>query len=197
MQINSFLAFSRLVNDFANVERITYRPGSERHENDVEHSYHLALMAWYLINSQKLDLDLGTVLKYALAHDLIEVHAGDTFIYSTDKELLRSKPEREAKAADILKGSFPEFPAVHEAIQDYVLRESREARFVYALDKVLPCLLIREDGFRTWDEHGTTLDMIVGNKGPKVALSPEVEPYFHELIRIIREERDARPIKLA
>ena len=163
-------------------------PGTNRQENDIEHSYHLALMAWYLIDSRKLDLDLDKVIKYALAHDLVEIHAGDTYIWSTDEEHLRSKPEREAAAAEKLKLDLGEFPELHATIAEYERRDNPESRFVYALDKILPILLIREEGGSAWKRDGVTIERILENKSPKVALAPEVEPYFHALVELIRKE---------
>lgn len=179
----------RLVNDLARIERMVPMLGAKRYENDVEHSYQLALTAWYLLATRNLDLDIQKVLTYALAHDLVEVYAGDTYIYSKDETLIAGKKEREAAAAKRLAQEFAEFSQLHEAIADYERREDRESRFVYALDKVLPLIQIREDGGRAWKEGGVTLDMLIAHKTPKVALSPEVEPYFNELVALLREEK--------
>lgn len=189
MNFEKFLAFSRLLNSFARVERVIPMPETERLENDIEHSYHLALMAWYLIDSQKLDLDLSLVIKYALAHDLVEIHAGDTYVWDKDEEQHSSKREREAAAARRLQGEFPEFQELHAVIDEYERCGNRESRFVYALDKIVPMLLIQEDGGRLWRKMEVTLDMILKKKKPQVALSPEIEPYFNELVELIRKEK--------
>jgi putative hydrolases of HD superfamily len=188
MDLEKFLSFSRLLNSFAHIERRIPMPGTERLENDMEHSYHLALMAWYLIDSQKLDLDIGLTIKYALAHDLVEIYAGDTWVWSKDTEEHASKRERETEAAKRLQENFSEFPDLHAIISEYEKHESREAKFVYALDKTVACILIREEGGSHWRTHHVTLDMIAEKKSPQVALSPEVEPYFNELIELIRKE---------
>ncbi|MEA2701315.1 MAG: hypothetical protein QOE22_24 [Candidatus Parcubacteria bacterium] len=189
MDFKKFLSFSRLLNAFARIERTPPMPGTKRYENDMEHSYHLALMAWYLIDSRKLDLDMNLVLKYALAHDLVEVYAGDTYIYSTDAEHVASKKEREHKAAGRLMDEFPEFRQLHSVIEEYEKRANRESRFVYALDKILPIVLIREDGGKEWRKRNVTLDTILKHKAAKVALSPEIEPYFNQLVELLRKEK--------
>lgn len=188
MDLEKFLSFSRLLHAFARIERMATMPGTERRENDMEHSYHLALMAWYLVDSRKLDLDLSLVLRYALAHDLVEIHAGDTYVWSKDASHHASKHEREAAAAKQLQAAYPEFPDLHAAIGEYEKRESRESRFVYALDKLMPMLVIRESGGDLWKKEGVTSDMQRARKAPQVALSPEVEPYFNELVELIRKE---------
>jgi putative hydrolases of HD superfamily len=187
--LEPLFAFSRFLTKLGKIERAYPIPGTDRPENDVEHSYHLAMLAWYLVTSQKLDLDLHKVLRYALAHDLVEVYAGDTYVYSTDAEHIASKVAREAEAARKIVQEFPEISDMHEALHAYETKADRGARFVYALDKVVPILLIREDGGKMWREKKVTLDMLISNKAPKVAFSPEVEPYFNELVSLLRVEK--------
>ncbi|MDB5190388.1 MAG: metal dependent phosphohydrolase, putative hydrolase of superfamily [Parcubacteria group bacterium] len=191
MNLDRLFKFSNLVGAFQKIERTLYIPGTDRHENDVEHSYHLAMTAWYLIRSEKLTLDLDVVLKYALIHDLVEVYAGDTFVFSNDAGHVESKHERELAAAKRLEEEFPEFPDMHSTIQEYEKRESREAKFVYALDKVLPILINYEGKGRAWKEHGVTLERLKGEKENKISLSPEIVPYFDALIELLTKEEGA------
>lgn len=190
MNLKRLLSFSELITAFGKVERVPFFPGTERCETDVEHSYQLAMLAWYLISSSKLDLNLETSFKLALAHDLVEVHAGDTYVYTKDQAHLDSKQEREAEAAERLARDFPELPDMHAAIDEYVKRETREARFVYALDKILPLIVNYEGHGIGWKKHGVTLQMLIENKRDKVAVSPEIEPYFKELVALLREKED-------
>jgi putative hydrolase of HD superfamily len=137
----------------------------------------------------KFPLDREKVLRYALAHDMVEVYAGDTYLYTEDKALLDSKPERERLAAERLAAEYPEMPELHAALQAYVDRDSAESRFVYALDKIEPILKIYLDGGRTWQEKSITLDMLYQNKKDKVALSPEIQPYFDALMTLLETEK--------
>lgn len=187
MNMARFLSFSKLLAEFSSIERKIYIPGTDRRENDVEHSYHLAMMAWYLVQSEKLDLDLERVFKYALAHDLVEIYAGDTDFYSTDEAYVAGKLEREAAAAARLQEEYPDMPQVHEAIDMYMHKNDRESRFVYALDKILPIMRNYEDGGREWREKGITLQMLTEKKHEKVAVSPEVQPYYEELVALLRQ----------
>ena len=188
MDLAPLLRFSELLGEFSRIERKIYIPGTDRRENDVEHSFHLAMITWYLIDSTSLDLDLSRAFRYALAHDLVEIYAGDTDFYSNDEAHVTSKPAREAAAAARLREEYPEFPQVHEAIDAYVRKDDRESRFVYALDKILPILRNRENGGREWREKGITLEMLVKRKDGKVAISPEVQPYYDELVALLRKE---------
>lgn len=180
--------FSRLITAFGKVERIYCIPGTDRKENDLEHSYMLAMLGWYIAESNALPFSQEKILKYALAHDLVEVYAGDTYIYSKDKAHLDSKMDREGEAAERLKMEFPEIPEMHEFLLGYMKREDPESKFVYALDKILPILLIQADGGRSWKEHGVTLDMLIQNKTNKVAVSPDIEPYFNELVTLLTSQ---------
>jgi len=185
--LDKLLQFTKLLNDMRLIERVVRVNGSERWENDTEHSFHLAMMAWYILDTHQYGLDREKVLRYALAHDLIEVYSGDTYIFSEDKAFLASKGEREERAAERLKKELPEMPDMHESIRAYMAHDDRESRFVYALDKIEPILKMYLDNGRTWREKQVTLEMIYEDKKNKVALSPEIQPYFDELMQLLRD----------
>ncbi len=186
--LDRLLSFAKIINELQTVERVIRIKGGGRWENDVEHSYSLAMLAWYILDTEGLPLDRDRVFRYALAHDLVEVYAGDTYLYSEDKAFLDSKPERERLAAERLREEFPEIPEMHAAISGYVTKEDAESRFVYALDKIEPILKIYLAGGETWQEKGVTLSMLYESKRDKVALSPEIQPYFDELMQLLRKE---------
>lgn len=187
-RFDTFIAFTELLNLFQAVERVNRIKGIDRYENDVEHSYRLTMLAWYIIEHERLSLNLNKVLQYALVHDFVEVYAGDTFIYSRDKDWLESKEKREHKAAARLKKELPKFKSLHALICAYEKREDEESRFVYALDKVCVILDLYLDGGRLWKEHDITLDMLIEKKQEQVALSPPVKEYFDEIVAILRKE---------
>lgn len=194
--LEKLLGFARMLNDLQAVERVIRVKDANRWENDMEHSYHLAMLAWYIIDSQKLSLNREKVFRYALAHDLVEVYAGDTYLFSEDQALLDSKPERERLAAERLAKEFSEVPEMHAAIRGYVEKADLESRFVYALDKIEPLIKLYLDGGRTWKEMNVTLEMAYESKKDKVALSPEIKAYFDEIMVLLRkEERTLFPEK--
>lgn len=186
--LNKLLSFAQILAELQAVERVIRVRGGDRWENDVEHSYSLAMLAWYILDTERLPLDRDLVFRYALAHDLVEVYAGDTYLYSEDQALLASKPERERLAAERLAAEFPEVPEMHAAIRGYVVKEDPESRFVYALDKIEPILKIYLDGGETWQEKGVTLEMLFASKKDKVALSPDIQLYFDELMTLLKKE---------
>ncbi|CAN5147370.1 HD domain-containing protein [soil metagenome] len=188
MDLEKSLSFIELLNTFRRVERALRVPGADRHENDAEHSYNLCMLAWYIVESGKLDLNKELVIKYALVHDLIEAYAGDTDIFSQDESLHISKHYRESKAALRLQNLFPEFSELHTLIHEYEAKENKESRFVYALDKIEPMLHIFEDKGRTWKENKITIQMLIDNKKDKVAHSPELVAFFDSLIEKLKQQ---------
>lgn len=190
MSLDRLLSFSRLLTQFGLVKRAVRIPKTEVWENDVEHSYHLAMMAWYIVDSNKLSLNKDLILKYALIHDLVEVHAGDTYVYSKDIEHVASKKDREHKAALKLQRDIPEFADLHSYIEDYEARKDDESVFLWTLDKLLPILLGYEDGGRTWREQKLSLQILIDKKAPQVALCPEIQKYFDDFIALLRKHEE-------
>ncbi|TXG99752.1 MAG: HD domain-containing protein [Candidatus Moraniibacteriota bacterium] len=186
--LEKLLQFTKLLDEFRAVERVVRVTGQARYENDTEHSYNLAMLAWYLVSSTKINLDQDKVIRYALVHDFLEVYAGDTYIYSENAALLASKHAREAAAIVKLRETLAEFPDLHATIDAYESRKDAESRFVYALDKIEPILHMYLDGGRTWKEEKVDLGKLYESKRDKVALSPEVKSYFDELMTLLQSK---------
>lgn len=174
------VALQHLMVQFAAVNRRVRFPASlGRVENDVEHTYTLAMAAWFLAASFP-ELDRDRLIRLALAHDLLEVHAGDTFVFAKD-DSLATKHEREAEAVEQLKQDWPDFPDLLVSIDEYERRESPEAKFVYALDKVMVVTLNILNGGASWHEHQVTFEQFVAEKEKKVPISPEIYAYYEQL----------------
>src|SRR5262245_10304146 len=80
------------------IYRRTYLINDRRNENTAEHSWHIAVMAMILAEHANDEIDLLKVLKMTLIHDIVEIDAGDTFVYDTQGSL--DKADRERVAAD-------------------------------------------------------------------------------------------------
>ena len=107
MDLEKVMIFLRFSNDFRKTERLIYAVDDTRNENDVEHSFQVALTAWYLNDSYKFKLNMEKVLKYAIAHDLLESYTGDFHFNIQDAER-KNKIDREGEALEIFKKEFPE-----------------------------------------------------------------------------------------
>ncbi len=77
--------FIKEIDKLKYIQRKTKLFNSDRCENDAEHSWHLALMAMVLFEHADESVDLLKVIKMVLIHDIVEIDAGDTFIYDTQK----------------------------------------------------------------------------------------------------------------
>lgn len=180
--IKRLIEFQQLLLDFSSVERVVHRKHQGKKyvaENDTEHSYNLAMTAWFLAKWYP-QLDKSLLIKYALIHDLVEVHAGDTYIYGKTDEL-QSKIKREAEALKKLEKDWADFPDMVQAIHDYEDKATPEARFVYALDKLMPIMVIYIHHGYTWKKKKVTAKMLYDHKLQQVSQSPEILPYFLEL----------------
>lgn len=180
------LEFVRFTHLLQKVDRVVLVNGKNEWENDSEHSFQLALTAWYIIEHGKLDLDLGKVICMALVHDLVEAYAGDTFIYDSP-EVLATKEQREKEAMERIRSDFSAFTSLHQLIEEYEAKKTHESRFVYALDKLLPILNIYTDEGRTWHKEGITLDRLLEAKTDKISLSPEIVPFYEEMAAILKQ----------
>ncbi|OHA00234.1 MAG: hypothetical protein A3C11_01985 [Candidatus Sungbacteria bacterium RIFCSPHIGHO2_02_FULL_49_12] len=185
-KFDNLLRFVDLLNRYRAVQRKVFANFEDRLENDVEHSYQLAMLAWYLADSEKLLLDTNLLLKYALVHDFVEVYAGDTFAFA-NRDAKQKKIEKEREALKRLKEEFPEFTELHELIHQFEEKKDAESRFIYALDKLQPTLNIYADNGRSWRHNGITREMIINYNRDKIAEIPELKKYFEELISLIKE----------
>ncbi|PSO45478.1 MAG: hypothetical protein BRC25_02215 [Parcubacteria group bacterium SW_6_46_9] len=85
--LNDIFAFDDMLHKLHLVKRSELARGKDRRENDWEHGYQMAMLCWYLADSsEELNLNLKKVIAYALAHDVVEVYAGDTPFHQTDEK---------------------------------------------------------------------------------------------------------------
>ena len=154
-----------------------------RRENSAEHSWHLAVMALALAGHAPPGTDLGRVLAMLVVHDMVEIDAGDLFVYADSAALARQE-EAERAAADRIFALLPAPGAVEvRALWDeFEERRTPEARFARALDRLQPMLLNMRTGGGTWVAHGITQEQVLA----KVALiedgSPSLGRYAREMI---------------
>ncbi len=184
--LEQLLEFTRFNHSFRGVKRQVFSVGTKQFENDAEHSYQLALTAWYLVNTLQLALDINKVLRYSLAHDLIEVYAGDTPAFSKDAAHKNSKVVREAAAMARIYDEFSGFSQLHEAIECYERQVDDEARFVYALDKLLPVINGYLDDGASWKKSSLTLKQVIAEKDFKIKVSDPVYRLWQEVETLLK-----------
>lgn len=143
-----------------NIFRQTYLADKNRKENDAEHSWHIALMAYLLQEYAEESVDVGRVMLMVLVHDLVEIDAGDTYAY--DAKAAETKRERETAAADRIFGMLPEDQRDHlrklwEEFEEY---KTADAKYAHLLDNFQPLLLNDASEGTSWAEHGVRKSQI-------------------------------------
>ena len=176
------LEFILEIDRLKSVLRQSYLIDSDRHENSAEHSWHLAVAAMVLTEHAKERIDVGKVIRLVLVHDLVEIDAGDTFVY--DEAANVGKAAREQEAANRLFGVLPEdqaqtFMALWREFED---RQTKEAKFAFALDRLLPILHNVFTQGRSWKEHGIRQEQALSKNRPIEDGSPVLWEAVESLI---------------
>ncbi len=138
---------------------------NQRRENSAEHSWHTVLMALILEEYSNEPVDISKVVKMLLLHDIVEIDAGDTFVY--DAVALEDQEEKELAAAERLFGMLPsdqgdELKAIWFEFEQ---AETSEAKFAKALDRIIPMLMNYNNNGQSWQEHGVAKQQVINING--------------------------------
>jgi putative hydrolase of HD superfamily len=165
------------------VLRQTFTIHEDRHENDAEHSWHLAAMAFLLDEHAEYDgLDLLKVMRMVLVHDIVEIDAGDTYCYADwDPE---EKAERETRAADRIFAMLPADQAqeLRSLWDEFEGHNTPESRFAVALDRLQPLLLNYYTDGKSWSIHGVTRQQVMERIAPIKDASLALWEYARSLV---------------
>lgn len=158
------LDFALTIDREKNVLRQTHLSGGGRRENDAEHAWHMAVMAYLLREYANQEIDLGRTLLLCLIHDLVEIEAGDTYAY--DEAGLATQRDREEAAKTKLFALLPEDQAreFSALFDEFQAGETPEARFARAMDNLQPLLLNDSNGGGDWKEHRVTAKQVYGRQ---------------------------------
>ncbi len=158
------ITFIKEIDKLKYIQRKTRLFNSDRHENDAEHSWHLAMMAMVLAEHSNTPVNLLRVIKMLLIHDIVEIDAGDTFLFDTTKNHVNT--EEELKAAKRIFGILPEEQA--QELVDIWLEfeegETDDARFAKAMDRFEPMLQNASNEGGTWAEFNVSYETVVDKK---------------------------------
>lgn len=157
--------------------------GTDRNENDAEHSWHLAMMAMLLSEyAESKNINTFRVIKMVLIHDLVEIDAGDTFCY--DEKGYEDKEEREKKAAQRLFSILPEDQGkeIMELWREFEEVQTPEARFAACLDRLQPLILNYNTNGHTWQKPGVNKEKVLKRVGPLKENTPLLWEYIEEVI---------------
>ncbi len=155
------LNFIKEIDKEKQIFRQTYVSDGKRKENDAEHAWHMAIMAFLLSEYANEEVDVLKTIRMILIHDVVEIDAGDTYAYDETAKL--SQREREETAAKRIFGLLPEDQAVEMMAlwEEFEACETSEARFARALDNFQPMMLNDATDGRAWVEHEVAVSKIL------------------------------------
>ncbi len=155
------IAFLLEIDQLKSIFRRSYLLNEARHENSAEHSWHLAVMAMVLSEHANIPVDPLRVLQMLLVHDIVEIDADDTYIYDTVGAA--DKSAREQAAATRLFGLLPpdQKMQMQSLWEEFEARETPEARFAAALDRLMPMLHNAATQGRSWREHSIVAGQVL------------------------------------
>lgn len=156
--------FIKEIDKIKYIQRRTKLFNSDRNENDAEHSWHLAMMTIVLAEHSNFPHDILKVLKMVLIHDIVEIDAGDTFIYDTTKN--HSNTDEEREAANRIFGLLPKEQALEfiSLWEEFELSETHEAKFAKSMDRLEPLLQNTSNNGGTWKEFGVRYETVYNKK---------------------------------
>ena len=176
------VAFIKEIDKLKYIQRKTKLFNSNRCENDAEHSWHLAMMTIVLAEHSNKPIDVLKALKMVLIHDIVEIDAGDTFIYDAAKS--HTNTDEELIAAKRIFGLLPteqadEFTAIWEEFEAGV---TDEAKFARSMDRFEPLLQNTSNNGGTWAEFNVPYKKVYEKKKAIKEGSNSIWNYAEKLI---------------
>ena len=166
-----------------NILRQTHLSDHGRRENDAEHAWHMAIMAYLLKEYSNEPIDVAKVMIMCLIHDVVEIDAGDTYAY--DAEGLKTQKAREEAAKERIYSLLPDDQKqdLQALFNEFEERKTPEAKFARALDNLQPLLLNNSNDGGDWREHQVTEAQVYGRQRRTAEGSEKLYEVTDQLIR--------------
>ena len=154
------LDFSLEIDKEKNIFRQTHLSGHGRAENDAEHAWHMAVMAYLLREYANETVDISRVILMCLIHDIVEIDAGDTYAY--DEKAKETQKAREEAAKERLFSLLPEDQKAElvSLFDEFEAYETPESKYAHTIDNLQPLILNNSNDGSDWKEHGVTASTI-------------------------------------
>ncbi len=187
----TLLKFESLLKKYNSI----YRDLSSLHnpknpDNDIEHSYRVAMLCWMLIDEYKFKLDTNKVIRYALVHDLPEVYAGDISMYANYSQ--KDKDKKEAQSIKKLAKEFPKQKNLWGDLQEYEKKKDAESKFVYLIEKLEPILAVLLSEKDHWKKRKITFEDFLERKQRKIKDLDTVAQFLNQDLMKYLEKRKAK-----
>ncbi len=182
------LDFALEIDKEKNIFRQTHLSGHGRNENDAEHAWHMAIMAYLLREYSNEPVDITRVMLMCLIHDVVEIDAGDTYAY--DEEGKKNQKAREEAAKERIYSLLPEDQKEELAAIFDEFEESKtpESKFAHAMDNLQPLMLNNSNDGGDWREHGVSAKQVYGRQSRTKEGSEKLYEVTDQIIKKHREK---------
>ena len=182
------LDFALEIDKEKNILRQTHLSGHGRNENDAEHAWHMAIMAYLLQEYSNEPVDITRVMLMCLIHDVVEIDAGDTYAY--DEEGKKTQKAREEAAKERIYSLLPEDQKEELAAIFDEFEESKtpESKFAHAMDNLQPLMLNNSNDGGDWREHGVSAKQVYGRQSRTKEGSEKLYEVTDQIIKKHREK---------
>ena len=182
------LDFALEIDKEKNILRQTHLSGHGRNENDAEHAWHMAIMAYLLREYSNEPVDITRVMLMCLIHDVVEIDAGDTYAY--DEEGKKTQKAREEAAQERIYSLLPEDQKEELAAIFDEFEESKtpESKFAHAMDNLQPLMLNNSNDGGDWREHGVSAKQVYGRQSRTKEGSEKLYEVTDQIIKKHREK---------
>ena len=182
------LDFALEIDKEKNIFRQTHLSGHGRNENDAEHAWHMAIMAYLLREYSNEPVDITRVMLMCLIHDVVEIDAGDTYAY--DEEGKKTQKAREEAAIERIYSLLPEDQKEELAAIFDEFEESKtpESKFAHAMDNLQPLMLNNSNDGGDWREHGVSAKQVYGRQSRTKEGSEKLYEVTDQIIKKHREK---------
>ena len=182
------LDFALEIDKEKNILRQTHLSGHGRNENDAEHAWHMAIMAYLLREYSNEPVDITRVMLMCLIHDVVEIDAGDTYAY--DEEGKKTQKAREEAAKERIYSLLPEDQKEELAAIFDEFEESKtpESKFAHAMDNLQPLMLNNSNDGGDWREHGVSAKQVYGRQDRTKEGSEKLYEVTDQIIKKHREK---------
>ena len=182
------LDFALEIDKEKNILRQTHLSGHGRNENDAEHAWHMAIMAYLLREYSNEPVDITRVMLMCLIHDVVEIDAGDTYAY--DEEGKKTQKAREEATKERIYSLLPEDEKEELAAIFVEFEESKtpESKFAHAMDNLQPLMLNNSNDGGDWREHGVSAKQVYGRQSRTKEGSEKLYEVTDQIIKKHREK---------
>ena len=182
------LDFALEIDKEKNILRQTHLSGHGRNENDAEHAWHMAIMAYLLREYSNEPVDITRVMLMCLIHDVVEIDAGDTYAY--DEEGKKTQKAREEAAKERIYSLLPEDQKEELAAIFDEFEESKtpESKFAHAMDNLQPLMLNNSNDGGDWRELVVSANQVYGRQSRTKEGSEKLYEVTDQIIKKHREK---------